>query len=165
MSPFRPRLAALSLALALSLSACGGSAPPPPTFTPIFGSPPTTEPINAETCPKRGLEQWLQRATNLTAEFTDIVNKSLTTPPGQFTPILNRLISVRSVALAAPYPPCAARHYELLNTVTDDTVRTLEAYSLGSALDMPSFIAAINRQFDELRNLENELNTIYRSLP
>lgn len=165
-------LSVLGLVLMLALTACGGGqSGPAPSATPdgasgSGGSGGEAQGGNAAVnCPRSGLENWLQRSSALTQEFTDTVNSSLAVPPNQIGAVVDRLASVRGALLIITVPDCAQAHFKLLDETTQRVITTLEDYGRGLPVNLVEFISQSNAAFDQIRAAETELNKLYESLP
>ncbi|MCE7947563.1 MAG: hypothetical protein DYG88_09060 [Chloroflexi bacterium CFX4] len=154
------RFAALLL-LVTVLAGCGER-----TAAPTITDSPLRATIGApEDCPRPALENWLQRSSNLTQEFSDLVNNNIAIQPSQALGVLDQIASIRAAFIAARAPQCALQHAIALGRATDIAAAYFDAYRRGEATDAVSSITLINSAIDEARALEQVLLSLYDTLP
>jgi hypothetical protein len=155
-------------ALVAILTACGGSSGPVPTATPsgdqVPGGP-TSQPDPALNCPRGALESYLQRSSNLSSEFIEVMNTNLATPPNQISSVIDRLSALRNSLQLLAVPACAAEHARALDVLTNDVLSALTEYGRGGALDLVAFVTQTNATFESIKSLEAQLIALYESLP
>lgn len=154
------RFAALLLMITL-LAGCGER-----TAAPTVTDAPSRATIGvAEDCPRSALENWLQRSSNLTQEFADLVNNNIAIQPSLALGVLDQISSIRAALIAARAPQCAMQHAIALGRATDLAAAYFDAYRRGEATDVVGSITLINSAIDEARALEQVLLSLHDTLP
>ncbi len=154
------RFAALLLMI-IVLAGCGER-----TAAPTITDSPLRSTIGvAEDCPRPALENWLQRSSNLTQEFSELVNNNVAIQQSQALGVLDQIATIRAAFIAARAPQCALQHAIALGRATDLAAAYFDAYWRGAATDVVGSITLINSAIDEARALEQVLLSLYDTLP
>lgn len=162
---YRSLLAVFAVVLVIAgCSAAGGPVSTPTRQTGAPGGEMTPLPADLP-CPRRDLELWLQKSSDVIVEYGQLLNTSLVTAPNLLGPTVDQLDRLRSMIENAAPPPCAVDHQDMILNMMDESILSLTRYASGQPIELGTFATVSNAALDNIRNRKTELSVLYVNMP